>query len=101
MRKHPFAASLLLAVAVCAPLITSGCAEHRYRVYDPYHSDYHRWDAHERVYFNQWVIETHREPHREFRDLDRDDQKAYWNWRHDHDRDHDHDHDRDRDHDRH
>jgi hypothetical protein len=89
--------SLLLAGALLLPLATIGCAErHYYRVYDPYHSDYHDRDDHERVYYQQWVVETHRDPHRDFRKLGKDDQKQYWNWRHshperDHDRDHDHD----------
>jgi hypothetical protein len=85
---------LLLAATMLLPLATTGCAEHHHyrRVYDPYYSDYHDWDDHERVYYQQWVVETHRDPHRDFRKLDKDDQKQYWTWRHSHpDRDHDHD----------
>jgi hypothetical protein len=68
-----------------------GCAEHRYRTYDPYYNDYHRWDDHERVYYNQCVVETHRDPHRDYRKLNKDEQKEYWTWRHNHEeRDHDH-----------
>jgi hypothetical protein len=84
-------ASLLLACAFLAPALTTGCATRSYRVYDPYHNDYHRWNHHEDVYYNQWVLETHRD-HRDFRQLDHDQQKQYWDWRHDH-HDHDHDHD--------
>jgi hypothetical protein len=77
---------LLLASAISLPLATVGCAERRYRTYDPYYNDYHRWDDHERGYYNQWVVETHRD----YRKLNKDEQKEYWTWRHSHpDRDHD------------
>jgi len=90
--------SLFLAAALFLPLAAIGCAErHYYRVYDPYYSDYHDWDDHERVYYQQWVVETHRDPHRDFRKLRKDDQKQYWTWRHSHtDRDHDRDHEHDK-----
>jgi hypothetical protein len=99
LQKH---AGLLFApLVLLLPLATIGCAEHHYyRAYDPYYNDYHRWDDHERVYYQQWVVENH--PHRDYRKLDKDDQKRYWEWRRnhgDHDRDRDRDHDRD--HDRH
>ena len=54
-----------------------------YRVYDPYHNDYHRWDNHETVYYHQWVVENHRDD-RDFRKLNKDEQKRYWDWRHEH-----------------
>jgi len=69
-------------------LVTAGCA-HRY--YDSYHNDYHRWDHHETAYYNQWVIERHVDPHRDFNHLSRDEQKNYWDWRHQHEHDHDND----------
>jgi len=88
MRRH--LSSLLLSAVFAAALVTTGCAEHHYyRVYDPYHNDYHRWDDNEVVYYNQWAVQTHHDPHRDFRKLSKDDQKDYWNWRHDHDHDHD------------
>ncbi len=84
--------SVLLSAALMVPLATIGCAEHHaYRVYDADYSDYHNWDANERVYYNQWETETHR-PDRDFRKRSPDEQKDYWSWRHKHpDRDHDHD----------
>jgi hypothetical protein len=95
--------SLILAAALASPLVTTGCATHAYRVYDPYDNDYQRWDHHEDVYYQQWVVETHRDRDRDrdYRHLDRDSQRQYWQWRHNHgdhdrDRDHDHDHDHDR-----
>jgi hypothetical protein len=42
------------------------------------------WDDHERVYYNQWVGEIHRDAHRDFRKLKKDEQKQYWDWRHQH-----------------
>jgi hypothetical protein len=90
--------SLLLAAAFFVPAVTTGCATRTYRVYDPYYNDYHRWDRPETVYYHQWVVENHRED-RDFRRLNHDEQKEYWNWRHSHHNDHDHDHDHD--HDRH
>jgi hypothetical protein len=98
-----YLSSMLLAAAFFAPVLTTGCGERHYRAYDPYYNDYHRWDRHENVYYQQWVVENHRD-NRDFRRLDHDQQKQYWDWRHshhdDHDRDH-HDHDHDHDHDRH
>ena len=74
--------SLLLGAALISPLVGTGCAAHAgYRVYDPYYHDYHRWDDHETVYYNQWTTENHRE-NKDFRKLNKDDQKQYWDWRH-------------------
>jgi hypothetical protein len=79
--------SLLMVASLATPVVITGCAARvgvGYRVYDPYYRDYHVWDDHETVYYGQWAGETHREPHREFRKLNRDEQKEYWNWRHNH-----------------
>jgi len=77
-------------LALGAALLSSaGCGgPHYYRAYDPYYGDYHRWDAHEDVYYHQWEGDTHRD-HREFRDRKADEQKEYYTWRHSH---HDDDH---------
>jgi hypothetical protein len=96
--RYRYLSSLLLAAAFFVPAVTTGCATRTYRVYDPYYNDYHRWDRPETVYYHQWTVENHRED-RDFRRLNHDEQKEYWNWRHSHHNDHDHDHDRD--HDRH
>ena len=65
------------------------CEHHSYRVYDPYYTDYHVWNDDEVGYYNRWAAETHRDPHRDFRKLNKDEQKEYWTWRHNHG-DHDH-----------
>ncbi len=87
--KRYFSALVMAAclAGFASPLISTGCAARvgvRYRVYDPYYNDYHRWDDRETVYYNQWVVETHRDPHRDFRKLNRDEQHEYWSWRHNH-----------------
>lgn len=78
---------LILSGMIAAVLLTTGCAASvGYRVYDPYYADYHAWGPGEGIYYNRWIVETHR-PYRDYGRLDRDDQRAYWNWRHrDHDR---------------
>jgi hypothetical protein len=83
--------SLLLGAALVSPMIATSCGGHGYyRAYDPYYHDYHRWDDHETVYYNQWVTENHRD-NRDYRKLHKDEQKQYWDWRHSHG-DHDNDH---------
>jgi hypothetical protein len=89
-----FVSSLLLAATLTLSALGTACAErHPYRVYDPYHSDYHEWNSGEVVYYQQWSRENHRDEHRDFRKLKPEEQKEYWNWRHSHG-----DHDRDKDH---
>jgi len=95
--------SLVLAVAIAAPLLTTACSDrHYYRVDYPYYRDRHRWNDREVAYYNQWALETHRDSHRDFRSLKDEERKEYFTWRHSHhdhdrdrhDRDHDHDHDK-------
>lgn len=83
---------LLLAGAVASSAAGIACEHHPYRVYDPYYTDYHVWNDNEVVYYNRWAAENHRDPHRDFRHLNKDEQKEYWTWRHNHGDDHDHDH---------
>jgi hypothetical protein len=92
--KRTTLAGLTLAMG----LLATGCAEHRYsRVYDPYYSDYHQWGPGEVAYYHRWYGETyHDRGYRDYRRLNRNEQRNYWNWRHDHRSDHDRD-----DHDRH
>jgi hypothetical protein len=81
--------SVMLLGAALASGVGVACASHPYRVYDPYYTDYHVWNNDEVVYYNRWSAETHRDPHRDFRHLNKDEQKEYWTWRHNHG-DHDH-----------
>jgi hypothetical protein len=102
--------SILLLAAFAIPLAGIGCAEHtrNYRAYDPYHNDYHQWSPNEDTYYRQWYGTNYHDQYRDYRKLNKDEQKRYWDWRHnqqghDHDRDHDRDrdHDHDHDHDKH
>jgi hypothetical protein len=93
MFRARYLSSLLLAAAIAAPVVATGCGDHYYRAYDPYDHTYHTWGPDEQVYYNQWVVETHH-PNRPYKKLNHDDQNAYWQWRHNHG-DHDHDHDND------
>ena len=90
---NSFLNSLLMSSVVVLAMAAGGCSVHAgYRTYDPYYHDYHTWDDHERVYYNQWTVETHHD-NRDFRKLNKDEQKQYWDWRHSHgDHDHDNEH---------
>ncbi len=71
--------SVLLSTATFA-----GCSAHvsaGYRVYDPYAADYHVWGPGEDVYYHRWLGERHYDD-RDFRRLNRDQQRDYWQWRH-------------------
>ena len=86
MRATNSAGLALLLALLLSPVLNTGCAvrvSSGYRVYDPYHRDYHTWNDGEGVYYNQWVLENHRD-HQDFRKLRKEDQKRYWDWRHDH-----------------
>lgn len=86
--------TLLLAGTLAVPLMSSGCAEHRYaRVNDPYYRDHHRWNPDEDAYYHRWETENHKE-HREWKQRSPEEQKEYWAWRHGGHGDHDHDHDK-------
>jgi len=76
--------TLLLAAALTSSFAGMACEHHPYRVYDPYYTDYHVWNDDEVVYYNRWAAETHRDPHRDFRKINKDEQKEYWTWRHNH-----------------
>ncbi|HTS12958.1 MAG TPA: hypothetical protein VMH00_12640 [Candidatus Limnocylindrales bacterium] len=80
--RRMFTSLLLAAALIGPPVLLSGCAA-RVRVYDQYHHDYHRWDHHETVVYQQWEVETHR-PHQDFNHRSAEEQKEYWDWRHSH-----------------
>ena len=87
LKLKPVIRSILTTTAFAAIIATIGCTGSvvvGYRAYDPYRADYHVWDANEGVFYNQWVIETHQNPHRDYRRMRKDEQRAYWQWRHNH-----------------
>lgn len=80
---------LLAAAMLAAPVVFTGCSGQvgvgvGFRTYDPYYRDYHVWNPSEQTYYNRWAVETHHDPHRDFRKMKKGDQQAYWKWRHDH-----------------
>ena len=87
-RGSHLVSKLLLATALVSSVAGIACGGHHYRTYDPYYTDYHTWDNNEVVYYNTWTTETHRDPHRDYRKLSKNEQKDYWTWRHNHDKDH-------------
>lgn len=74
--------SACLAFALLFSVANMGCAG-RVRVYDEYHNDYHRWDHGEDLAYRQYLGERH-ESYRDYNNLNKDEQKDYWNWRHSH-----------------
>ena len=88
--KRGIAAGALSRAGLCILLAAStcftGCVAHvgvGFRPYDPYYRDYHPWDDREAGFYNQWIVETHRD-NRDYRKLKHSDQREYWNWRHNH-----------------
>ena len=73
---------LCLAVALIAPIASTGCAA-RVRIYDEDHRDYHRWDDREDRAYRRYLTERN-EGYREFSKRNHDEQRDYWKWRHDH-----------------
>jgi len=74
--------STIFAASLMIPVANTGCAG-RVRIYDDYHSDWHTWDRNEDVVYRSYWGERH-EPYRDYKKLNKDQQKDYWNWRHDH-----------------
>jgi hypothetical protein len=73
---------LILASAMLAPVVLTGCAT-RVRYYDEYGGDYHTWNDYEIRSYRAYWVERH-EQYREFRTLNKDEQRSYWQWRHAH-----------------
>lgn len=83
--------TLLMSAVLLSPIVITGCAA---RVYDYDGHDYHRWNHHEVVYYQQWEVDTHRR-HEDYDRRNHDEQREYWQWRDSHHGDkhhHDHDH---------
>src|ERR1044071_629304 len=72
-----FTAFLIPTLAVGAMLAT-GCAEHRYRSYDPYYGSYGYYGSD--PYYREWLAEcpVH---YIEYKRLRRERQREYWEWR--------------------
>jgi hypothetical protein len=79
-RIHRILNSTFLAASLLFTVASSGCAG-RVRVYDEYHTDWHNWDHNENLEYRRYHDERH-EPFRDYKKLNKDEQKDYWNWRH-------------------
>jgi hypothetical protein len=74
--------SIFLVLAALTGL--SGCVVGtRGSYYDPYYRDYHTWNDAEEAQFRIYLGER-QQPYREYRRLDADQQRDYWQWRHAH-----------------
>jgi len=87
-KTHKHVASLLLTVALTAPLgatvvAASAAAQDDRGYYDRDHKDYHKWDDHEQSAWGRFLAEKHRKDH-EFAKANHKEQQEYWSWRHDH-----------------
>jgi hypothetical protein len=51
--------------------------------YDEWHHDHHRWDDNEEIVLRGYLTDNHKDYH-PYKELSRDDQKAYWDWRQNH-----------------
>ena len=81
--NRPFI-SFLLAAALAAPVVVTGCAARvstGYTFHDGYYNDDHVWDNNEVAFYGRWENETHRS-HQDFRKRNADEQKEYFTWRH-------------------
>jgi len=103
-RGDRYLASLFLSASLMAPLGAQAFAapqedrDHErheqekpeHRVYDPVNRQYHNWNQGEEQTYRQWLDERH-EGYRNYEQLNKDQQRAYWNWRHKHERHDEHD----------
>ncbi len=78
---HAMLSLTLIAGALTAPLMLTGCATHS--GYDVAYSDHHVWNESENGFYVQWETDTHRQ-HREWNQRNADEQREYWSWRQTH-----------------
>ena len=71
---------LLVSTLALGTIVTTGCAEHRSRTYDPYYGSSYRGYGGEDPYYRQWLAER-RYNYVEYNQLNRERQREYWEWR--------------------
>jgi len=84
MRKMNRVVNLvLLSGVMIAPVsfVATGCRTET--VYDHEHKDAHKWDGREDAAYHQYLNEQHKD-NRDYKNLNDQEQKDYWNWRHQH-----------------
>src|SRR5579859_5925061 len=69
---------ILVSTLILGSLAFTGCAEHRYRSYDPYYSSYGYYGND--PYYREWLAER-RFDYIEYNRLSRERQREYWEWR--------------------
>jgi hypothetical protein len=84
-----YAGALVLVGALALPMAGKATAQddherdHKDRVYDREHKDYHHWDENENRAWIRYNQENHHEAH-EWAKANRKEQAEYWRWRHEH-----------------
>jgi hypothetical protein len=82
-----YAAALLLAVSLTAPLVMADDHDkQRYdnkRYYDKSHKDYHQWNENENRSYGLYLNEKHMQVH-VWKKARPTEQQQYWKWRHEH-----------------
>src|ERR1700732_885122 len=71
---------LLVSTLALGTIVTTGCAEHRSRTYDPYYGSSYRGYGGGDPYYRQWLAER-RYNYVEYNQLNRERQREYWEWR--------------------
>ena len=106
-RRDQVLASLFVSAALMAPIGAMAMPrpqddrerheqeerEHRDRVYDRDHRDYHSWDRREDEAYRHWLDGRH-QAYVEYNRLNRKRQREYWKWRHEHQEHEEREHDR-------
>ena len=70
---------LLISTLAAGTILTTGCAEHRYRGNDPYYGSGSYYGYND-PYYRQWLAER-RYDNIEYNRLSRERQREYWEWR--------------------
>jgi hypothetical protein len=76
---HHLVTRLTLAALLAMPVTVGACGGHM--VFDPYYSDYHRWNGSENGFYRRWEGTTGR-AHMDFGRRPVAEQHAYFDWRH-------------------
>jgi hypothetical protein len=79
MRRRRQLVTPLMIAALATSVAVGACAGRQ--VYDPYYSDYHRWNSSENGFYRRWEGETGR-AHVAFGRRPAVEQRAYFGWRH-------------------
>ena len=82
MRK--FMGALLLSGVLMSPIVMRADDHDRVRVYDPSHKDYHEWNENEEHAYRHWVEQERHIPYREWKHMNKKEQREYLRWRHEH-----------------